>query len=88
MDFYTVILRQSAGYWVALCLENGIVSQGETQDSAIEKLKEAIESFQDIYESRTDIYYAPVLIKELHEFLTVESKEPESEVYEFRAVYA
>jgi len=88
MDFYTAILRQSADYWVALCLENGIVSQGETQDSAIGKLKEAIESFQDVYESRSNVYCAPVPIKELHEFLTVESKEPRSEVYEFRAVYA
>ncbi|MUL38631.1 type II toxin-antitoxin system HicB family antitoxin [Gloeocapsopsis dulcis] len=88
MDFYTVVLRQSAGYWVALCLENGMVSQGETQDSAIGKLKEAIESFQDVYASESDIYCAPVPIKELHEFLTVESKEPVSEVYEFRAVYA
>lgn len=88
MNFYTVILRQSAGYWVALCLENGIVSQGETQDSAIGKLKEAIESFQDNYDSNSDVYCSPVPIKELHEFLTVESKEPASEVYEFRAVYA
>jgi predicted RNase H-like HicB family nuclease len=88
MDFYTVILRQSADYWVALCLENGIVGQGETQDSAIVKLKEAIESFQEVYESKSDIYCAPLAIKELHEFLTVESKEPASEVYEFRAVYA
>jgi predicted RNase H-like HicB family nuclease len=88
MDFYTVVLRQSAGQWVALCLENGIVGQGETQDSAITKLKQAIESFQEVYESKSDIYCAPVPIKELHEFLTVESKELASEVYELRAVYA
>lgn len=88
MDFYTVILRQSAGQWVALCLENGIVGQGETQDIAITKLKQAIESFQVTYDSKADVYCAPVPIKELHEFLTVESKEVVSEVYEFRAVYA
>lgn len=88
MDFYTVILRQSAGEWVALCLENGIVGQGETQDSAITKLKQAIESFQEVYSSESDIYCAPVSIKELHEFLLVESKELASEVYELRAVYA
>ena len=45
MDFYTVVLRKSAGYWLALCLENGIVGQGDTKDNAIGKLKEAIESF-------------------------------------------
>ena len=88
MDFYTVILRQIGGHWVALCLENGIVGQGETQDSAVTKLKQAIESFQEVYESKSDIYSAPVSIKELHEFLMVESKEPASEIYEFRAVYA
>lgn len=29
MEVYTVVLRQSTGYWVALCLENGLVGQGE-----------------------------------------------------------
>ncbi|MBC1219011.1 type II toxin-antitoxin system HicB family antitoxin, partial [Nostoc sp. UCD120] len=41
MEFYTVVLKQSAGYWVALCLENGIVGQGSIQEDAISKLKEA-----------------------------------------------
>ena len=70
MDFYTAVLRQSAGYWVALCLENEIVGQGETRDSAIVKLKEAIESFQEVHVSESDIHCAPISIKELHEFLT------------------
>jgi len=88
MDFYTVVLRQSAHAWVALCLENGIVGQGNTQDGAVAKLKQALESMQLVYETSSDIYSAPVSIQALHEFLTVESKEPASEVYEFRAVYA
>jgi predicted RNase H-like HicB family nuclease len=88
MDFYTAILRQSAAYWVALCLENGLVGQGETKEQAIAKLKEAIESFQEVYESQPDIQCSPVPIKELHEFLTVAAKEPPLETYEFRAVYA
>lgn len=88
MDFYTVILRRSAVYWVALCLENGIVGQGETQDGAIAKLKEAIESFQAVYTANPDVYSAPIPIKELHEFLTLETKELASEIYELRAVYA
>ena len=29
MDFYTVVLRKSGSYWVALCLENGLVGQGK-----------------------------------------------------------
>jgi predicted RNase H-like HicB family nuclease len=88
MDFYTAILRKSAGYWVALCLENGLVGQGSTQDRAISQLKEAIESFQMIYEPDEDIYNAPVSIKDIHEFLMIEGKEPISEVFELRAVYA
>ncbi|MGL4881935.1 MAG: type II toxin-antitoxin system HicB family antitoxin [Waterburya sp.] len=88
MNFYTVILRQSGEHWVSLCLENGIVGQGETQDSAIKKLQQALDSFQEVYESEPDIYCAPISIKELHEFLMVESKEPISEVYELRAIYA
>ena len=71
MDFYTVVLRQSADYWVALCLENGLVGQGNTQDHVIAQIKQAIESFQEVYESEEDIYNAPVPVKELHEFLTL-----------------
>jgi predicted RNase H-like HicB family nuclease len=88
MDFYTVVLRQSAGFWVALCLENGIVGQGDTQENAVNKLKEAIDSFQAVYETEANIYTAPLSIEELHEFLTVEDREPTSEIYELRKVYA
>lgn len=88
MDFYTVVLRRSGEYWVALCLENGLVGQGTTKDDAIKKLKEAIGSFENVYKTERDIYSAPLSIKELHEFLTVEGKEPVSETYDLRAVCA
>lgn len=88
MDFYTVVLRKSGSYWVALCLENGLVGQGDTGDNAIKKLKEAIESFEEECMREGDVYNAPLSIKELHEFLTVEGKEPVSEEYKLRAVYA
>ncbi len=88
MDFYTVVIRQSAGYWVALCLENGLVGQGTTQENAITKLKDAIDSFQTVYEKESGIYTAPISIKELHEFLMVEDREERSEIYELRKVYA
>lgn len=86
MDFYTVVFRQSIGYWVALCLENGIIGQGNTQETAINKLKEAIESFEDVYKSDTNIYKSPISIEELHEFLLLE--EQDSDIYELRKVYA
>jgi len=76
MDFYTLVLRRSGGYWVALCLENGLVGQGETKEGAVEKLKEAITSFEDVRKSEADIHSAPVSIKELHEFLSIEGIEP------------
>ena len=88
MDFYTVILRKSGNYWVALCLENGLVGQGNTKENAIEKLKESVDSFSAVCKEKSEVYSAPLSIKELHEFLTVEGKEPESESYELRAVYA
>ena len=88
IDFYTIVLRKSGAYWVALCLENGLVGQGNTKDDAIGKLKEAIESLEQEYSKDIDIHKAPLSIKELHEFLTVEGKKPVSEEYELRAVYA
>lgn len=88
MDFYTVVFRKSGGYWVALCLENGLVGQGDTKEGAVERLKEAITSFEEVRKREEDIYAAPISIKELHEFLTVEAVEPVSEPFELRAVYA
>jgi predicted RNase H-like HicB family nuclease len=88
MNFYTVVLKQSAGYWVGLCLENGIVGQGETQNAAIAKLKEAIDSVQSVYETDNHFHHVPVPIQELHEFLALETPQPISETYELRAVYA
>lgn len=88
MDFYTLVLRQSAGYWVALCLENGIVGQGPTQEHAIQKLKEAIDSVQLLDQTDKIVDSDPVSIGELHEFLKLESQTPISEIYELRTVYA
>ena len=88
MDFYTAVLRRSGDYWVVICLENGLVGQGITKEDAIKKLKEAIDSFEDVHRAESDIYSAPLSIKEFHEFLSVEGKEPYSETYELRAVCA
>ncbi len=88
MDFYTVVLRKSDNYWVALCLENGIVGQGVNKDASIQNLKEAIESFEEVRDSEEDIYSSPISINELHEFLMVEDVEPLSQLYELRAISA
>jgi predicted RNase H-like HicB family nuclease len=70
LDFYTFVLKKSGNYWVAMCLENGLVGQGKNKADAAKKLKEAIESFEDVRTTETDVYSATVSIKELHEFLT------------------
>ncbi|MEH2163353.1 MAG: hypothetical protein V7K38_20540 [Nostoc sp.] len=57
MDFYTTILRKSVDYWVALCIDNGIVGQGITQEIAIKQLNEAIASFLEISKIEPDIYF-------------------------------
>jgi len=88
MDFYTTVLKKSGPYWAALCLENGIVGQGNTKEIAVERLKDAIDSFEEARENDRDIYTAPLSIKELHEFLTVERLEGMSETLEMRALYA
>jgi len=88
MDFYTAVLRQSSGYWVALCLENGIVGQGETVEGAIATLKDAIASVESIHDRPAAFQSRPVPIHELHEFLTIESESPQSDVYELRTVHA
>ncbi len=83
-----MVLRQSGRYWVALCLENGLVGQGDSKETAAEKLKEAIDSFEEVRKNESDIYSAPLSIKDLHDFMTVESKEPILEPLELRALYA
>jgi len=88
MDFYTMVLRKSGGDWVALCLENGLVGQGKTKEKSIGKLKEAIESFEEVRKTEKDVFEAPLSIKELHEFLTIEGEGPASHTFELRAVNA
>jgi len=88
MDFYTMVLRKSGNDWVALCLENGLVGQGITKEESVRKLKEAIECFEDVRKTEESVYNAPISIKELHEFLTVEGKGLASHTFELRAVNA
>ena len=45
-------------------------------------------TFEEVTRNDEDIYNAPLSIKELHEFLTVEARDPGTESYELKAVYA
>ena len=71
MDYYSLMLRKSGNYWIALCLENGIVGQGDSKEDAISKLKEALASVEDALKTESDVYCVPISMKELQEFLTV-----------------
>ena len=88
MDFYTIVFKKSERYWVALCLENGLVGQGFSKENALEKVKEAMDSMQEVRDLEKDLISSPISIKELHEFLSVENTEPVSTTYELRAVHA
>lgn len=88
MSFLTTVLRRSGDYWVALCLENGVVSQGFTKEDALIKMRDAIESLELAFSDDPSIFTAPIAINELHEFLSIEGIEPTSETYELRAVHA
>jgi predicted RNase H-like HicB family nuclease len=84
---YTMVVRRSGDKWVTLCLENGVVGQGESKEEALRRLQEAIASFEETVQAEEDAYSAPVSIRELHEFLTYEVEQPTAERYELCAVY-
>lgn len=86
MEFYTTVLRRSAGHWVALCLENGLVGQGETKEVAVSNMREAVDSFYEAMRDDPAIQDAPLSIRELHEFLTIEGLE--GQPLEMRTVHA
>ncbi|WP_298920189.1 type II toxin-antitoxin system HicB family antitoxin [uncultured Nostoc sp.] len=69
-------------------MENGVVGQGKTQEDTVKKITEAIESFQSVYESEPNTYKSPISIEELYEFLLIEEKAQDSDIYELRKVYA
>ena len=52
------------------------------------QLKEAIDSIEQARAEDRDIFSAPLSIKELHEFLTIEGVEPTTQAIEMRALYA
>lgn len=84
---YTIVFRKSAGQWVALCLENGLVGQGVTKSKAAEKLHQAVASFEEGTQGQYDVYRSPISVRELHEFLMFDEMQPVTS-YELRAVYA
>ena len=85
---HTIVFRKSKNFWLALCLENGLVGQGDTQEESLKKITESIASMEEVNQQESDVFSLPIPINELHEFLTFEVTEPTAELYEMRAVYA
>ena len=44
---FTAVLTHEDPYYVALCVELGVVSQGETVESALANLREAVELYTE-----------------------------------------
>jgi len=85
---YTIVFRKSNNFWLSLCLENGLVGQGSSQEESLHKVSESIASMEEVYGQEVEVFPQPISIHELHEFLTYEVPEPTAEFYEMRAVYA
>jgi hypothetical protein len=60
---------------------------GDLQEALI-KMREAIASLELAFSDDPSFFTAPIAINELHEFLSVEGREPTLETYELRAVHA
>jgi len=61
MDFYIGALRKSSKYWVSMCLENGLIGQGNTKENAVEKRKESIFYMPDFFIRKTIFKFKHVL---------------------------
>lgn len=69
-DKYTIIARQDGPYYVALCLELNVASQGDSLEEAKENISEAINeylSYMEEIEAADEIQ--PVSFDLLREFL-------------------
>jgi len=54
---FTALLIREEPYYVARCVELGVVSQGETVESALANLREAVELFiEDIPQEELQTY--------------------------------
>jgi predicted RNase H-like HicB family nuclease len=72
---YTGLAKRSGKYYVALCLELNVASQGETLEDAKEMLREACEEYLSyMLENELEKEIRPVPLDHLREFLLEESQ--------------
>lgn len=74
----TCIVKPEENQYSALCLELDVASCGDTEEEAIDSLKDAIEIYvvYMIEEGREKEMFRPVSLTALCEFLTEEVSEP------------
>ncbi len=87
MDFYTYVTRRIGKHVLALCLENGATSQGNSKEEAIEKLNDAVASLNEAMADDSELATSPISINELHEFMAIENASL-TEILELQAVHA
>lgn len=56
MQDFTIIFNKEDKYYVATCVELGVVSQGKTIEEARENVKEAIELYLEEEPKNTNFY--------------------------------
>ena len=57
---FTVVIQREDNWYVAICLENNVASQGETIDEAMQNLKEALVLYYE--EDRSLPKYSPIFV--------------------------
>lgn len=74
----TGIMKKEGRQYSALCLELDVASCGDTQEEALEALRDALETYIQymVEEGREDEIYRPVPLEALREFLTDIEAEP------------
>lgn len=75
MESFTCLIKKEGKQYASLCVELDVASCGDTEDEALEGLKNAIETYLEFMkdEGRGDEIYRPVPMNELKDFLFTDS---------------
>lgn len=89
MERYTVLFRKDGKFYVALCLELNVASQGETLEEAKQNIKEAINEYIS-YMRENDLLdeIQPAPFEVLRAFLSEGIEDAESVSVEVSAIAA
>ncbi|MFH1890506.1 MAG: hypothetical protein ABIJ91_03005 [Candidatus Kuenenbacteria bacterium] len=71
---YTILIKQHAGQFVALCLELNVSAQGDTMLKARQELGKAIKEYKD-FSNQEKIFSAPLDVETVRDFLLSRDQE-------------